>query len=252
MGLLAARGLGLADAAPAIESAQAKLDRVLPDGLRRSSAAMRGTIALHTRVPVVAAEPKLVRVLSESAQTRHTAKLRYRSAEGQQSVRGFDVYGLIFRTGRWYVVGHCHLRDGLRTLRLDRVGDAEISERTFERPEGFDPVAYLTRSLATIPRAQAFEVILHTDIETARNQWDEGLGTLEPSGEGVVMKGSADELDWLARELIVAPFTFEVRSPDALTQMTLKLARALVERLSRGAASSRRAPARARPSRSRG
>ena len=40
LGLLAARGLGLADAAPAIESVQAKLDRVLSSAPRKALAAM--------------------------------------------------------------------------------------------------------------------------------------------------------------------------------------------------------------------
>ncbi len=249
LGLLAARGLGLTDAAPAIESAQSKLDRVLPDGLRRSAAAMRGTIALHTKVPVVAAESKLVRLLSESAQTRHTAHLTYRSAEGVQSARGFDVYGLVFRAGRWYVVGHCHLRDGLRTLRLDRVADAEVGERTFERPEGFDPVAYLTRALATIPRAQAVEVKLETDLDTARSELPECLGTLEPCEGGVLLKGSTDHVEWFARRLMAAPFAFDVRSPDELSRTLLELAEGLAGRIRRGAPGNPRGPAPGRPSR---
>src|ERR1700716_4712413 len=35
VGLLAARGLGLADAAPSVASAQAKLERVMPPGLKK-------------------------------------------------------------------------------------------------------------------------------------------------------------------------------------------------------------------------
>src|SRR6185503_18786909 len=47
LGLLAARGLGLADAAPAIESVQAKLDRVLSSAPRkRTLERMRESIAL--------------------------------------------------------------------------------------------------------------------------------------------------------------------------------------------------------------
>src|SRR5258707_13870898 len=48
LGLIAARGLGLADAAPAIESVQAKLDRVLPSAPKRTVAALRESVALQT------------------------------------------------------------------------------------------------------------------------------------------------------------------------------------------------------------
>src|SRR6202521_4639177 len=136
LGLIAARGLGLADAAPAIESVQAKLDRVLPSAPRRTIAALRESVALQTGSPRAHADAKLLRVMSESAQARRTASLRYRAADGALTSRDFDVYGLVFRSGRWYVVGHCHLRMGLRTLRLDRVAHGEVSQREFARPDG--------------------------------------------------------------------------------------------------------------------
>ena len=149
LGLIAARGLGLADAAPAIESVQAKLDRVLPSAPKRTLAALRESVALQTGGARANADAKLLRVLSETAQARRTAALRYRAAEGALTSRDFDVYGLVFRAGRWYVVGHCHLRSGLRTLRLDRVAHAEPTARAFVRPEGFDPSDYLARAMAT-------------------------------------------------------------------------------------------------------
>ncbi|MBC7988183.1 MAG: HTH domain-containing protein, partial [Luteimonas sp.] len=46
VGLLAARGLGLADAAPAVASAQAKLERVMPGNLKRRVRAVDETVAL--------------------------------------------------------------------------------------------------------------------------------------------------------------------------------------------------------------
>src|SRR5688500_17734922 len=134
LGLIAARGLGLADAAPAIESVQAKLDRVLPSAPRRTISALRESVALQTGDARAHADARLLRVLSECAQMRRSAALRYRAADGTLTSRDFDVYGLVFRGGRWYVVGFCRLRSGLRTLRLDRVAHAEPAATVFERP----------------------------------------------------------------------------------------------------------------------
>ena len=133
----------------------------------------------------------------------------------------------MFRAGRWYVVGHCHLRAGLRTLRLDRVTHAQASDRPFERPEGFDASEYLSRALATLPRAIAVEVLLHTDLETARCELFHTLGVPEACAEGVLLRGSADDLDWYARELMRLPFRFEVRTPAALRRKVAELAREL-------------------------
>ena len=224
LGLIAARGLGLADAAPAIESVQAKLDRVLPNAPRRTIAALRESVALQTGDARTNADARLLRVLSESARSRLTAQLRYRAADGALTSRDFDVYGLIFRSGRWYVVGHCRLRNGLRTLRLDRVAHAQVSERPFERPENFDASAYLERAMATLPRAIPVEVLLKTDMAAAQRELTPTLGLPEQVTEGILVHGSADELDWYARELMRLPFPFEVRSPVELKRMLAKLA----------------------------
>src|SRR3954467_6889511 len=92
LGLIAARGLGLADAAPAIESVQAKLDRVLPNAPKRTVAALRESVALQTGDARVNADTKLLRVLSESAQARCSSAMSYRAADGALTTRHFDVY----------------------------------------------------------------------------------------------------------------------------------------------------------------
>ncbi len=234
LGLIAARGLGLADAAPAIESVQAKLDRVLPSAPRKTIAALRESVALQTGNARTNADARLLRILSESAGTRRTATLRYRAADGALTSRDFDVYGNVFRSGRWYVVGHCHLRQGLRTLRLDRVAHAELGERFFVRPEGFEPMEYLSRALASVPRGVPTELFLHTDLERARRELFNGLGVPEAADGGVVVKGYCDELDWYARELMRLPFRFEVRTPIDLRATLGKLARELSERFEMG------------------
>lgn len=227
LGLIAARGLGLSDAVPAIESVQAKLDRVLPSAPRRTIAALRESVALQTGGARTNADAKLLRVLSESAQMRRTASLRYRAADGALTSRDFDVYGNVFRAGRWYVVGHCHLRMGLRTLRLDRVAHAEVGTAPFERPAGFDAPEYLSHAMATIPRGTPTEILLLADIATAKRELFESLGVAEACVDGTLLRGSAEDLEWYARELMRLPFRFEVRAPKELGATIARLAERL-------------------------
>ena len=230
LGLIAARGLGLADAAPAIESVQAKLDRVLPSAPKKTISALRESVALQTGNARANADAKLLRVLSQCAQTRNVASLRYRAADGTLTSREFDVYGLVFRSGRWYVVGFCRLRQGLRTLRLDRIAHADASVKTFIRPDEFDAVEYLERAMATLPRAVKTEIVLHTDIASARRELSETVGVATESADGVVVHGSADDLDWYARELMRLPFRFEIRAPAELRSVLARLAAELASR----------------------
>lgn len=232
LGLIAARGLGLAESAPAIESVQAKLDRVLPAAPKKTIAALRESVALQTGGIRATADARLLRALSESAQSRTTSTLRYQAADGTLTSRDFNVYGLVFRSGRWYVIGFCLLRFGLRTLRLDRVAHADATEKPFVRPDGFNAAEYLNKALATLPRGTPTELILYTDIERANREVFHVMGLCEPCKEGVRLTGSADDLEWYARELMRLPFRFKVKAPANLKTTLARLAREHLEAFS--------------------
>jgi predicted DNA-binding transcriptional regulator YafY len=216
VGLLAARGLGIGESAPAIASAQAKLERVLPVALRRRVRAIDETVALDLRRPAAAFDGGALAVLSAAAQAARRVHLGYRSAAGEETERDVDPYGLAYREGCWYLVGECHLRGGLRSFRLDRIRAVAAREEVFVRPAGFDALAFLTRSLATLPRAFAVEVLLETDLESAGRQLFATFGVLEPAAGGVLLRSQADDLGWFARELSRLPFGFAIRRPAAL------------------------------------
>jgi predicted DNA-binding transcriptional regulator YafY len=217
IGLLAARGLGLADAAPAVASAQAKLERVMPTTLKRRVRAIDETVALDlSQASPVPAGNEALRVLSAAAQARQRVHLHYRTQQRGDSERDFDPYGLAWRGGRWYVVGHCHLRAAVRSFRLDRIEAVHALPASFGRPEDFDALGHLAFSMATLPRTHAIEVHLHADLATARRELFDAIGVFAPDGDGVALFAQADDLDWFARELARLPFAFEIRSPAAL------------------------------------
>jgi predicted DNA-binding transcriptional regulator YafY len=218
LGLLAARGLGLAEAAPAVASAQAKLERVMPDGLKRRVQAVDGTVKLDA-APGLALAPAsngALVALTNAAQACRRVVLRYRDGRGDESVRRFDPYGLALRHGRWYAAGMCHLRQALRTFRLDRIAGVTPLAEPFERPPGFDAMAHVIEAVATLPRAYAIEVLLKTELAAVRAHLFAEAGILEETAEGVVIHAQSDELDWFARQLAGMPFDFEIRQPPAL------------------------------------
>ena len=216
LGLLAARGLGLAEAAPAVASAQAKLERIMPDQLRQRVRAVDETVKLDAAGAIAPANNQPLVALTGAAQGCRRVLLRYRDQRGGESVRRFDPYGLALRHGRWYVAGMCHLRQELRTFRLDRIAGVEPLAETFERPAGFDPMAHLVQAIATLPRAFAIEVLLKTDLASARAHLFAEAGVFEESAEGVTIHAQSDELDWFARQLAGMPFDFEIRHPPEL------------------------------------
>jgi predicted DNA-binding transcriptional regulator YafY len=217
IGLVAARGLGLADAAPAVASAQAKLARVMPATLKRHADAIAQTVRIDLRdaVNTPASNAALI-ALTAAARDERRVRMDYEAGDGARTAREIDPYGLVFRTGAWYAVGFCHLRQALRSFRLDRIGEVRALEAGFSRPAGFDVLQHLVQGIAAIPRGHRIEVLLHTDLARAGKAFPLAFGLLQATGSGVLLCTSADDLAWFARQLAMLPFGFEIRTPDAL------------------------------------
>ena len=228
VGLLAARNLGLAEAAPAVASASAKLERVTPAGLRKRIRAIGDTIALDLAQAPASNNDALV-TLSTAALAQQRVNLTYRSGNDDLSEREFDPYGLGYRGGRWYAVGHCHLRRDLRSFRLDRIAKVEAVPASFQRPKGFDVLGFLGNAIATLPRTHSIEVMLATDLATARKHVFAGFGVISQTSKGVLLRIEAETLDWVAAELARLPFEFAVLRPAALTDAVRQLAARLIK-----------------------
>ena len=232
IGLLAARGLGLARAAPGLASAQAKLERVMPAALRAQVRTAGETIALDLPAAAAEADGSLLAALAHAARVERAVHLEYRAADGSTTERRLDPYGLAYRGGHWYVAGHCHLRGGVRLFRVDRIRALRGLDATFTRPAGFDVLATVTAAIATLPRAHRAEILLHADLAAAQRALPPTLGRLEPlpsPHRGTRLCAETDDLDWLARELARLPFALEIRSPAALRDALGRHARRLAE-----------------------
>src|SRR5688572_28960704 len=222
VGLMAARGLGLAQSMPAVASARAKLDRVFPAKLKSRLRAVDESVALELTRAAPVIDQQVLGLLCSASQERRRVRMVYQSRSDEQTEREFDPYGLVYRAGRWYIVGWCHLRRGLRSFRLDRVASASSLATRFERPADFDALDYLKKSIAMIPRAHSVEVLLDTDLATAQKELVASVGVLEWTGEGVLLRAQADDLNWIARELARLPFDFSVRAPSGLRTALLR------------------------------
>jgi predicted DNA-binding transcriptional regulator YafY len=227
LGLLAVRQLGLVGLEGGEEGALAKLDRVLPEALRERVRAVQGSLSLSLPVPArpeAAPAGATVLTLSAAAQQGRRVWLKYRSWREEETARELDPYGLVYRAGRWYVVGWCHLRGGVRVFRLDRVQQIELRPQTFTPPAAFDSVDYVLRSLASAGYTWSAEVLLEAPLELARLRVPQVVATLEEASGGVVLRVGTDNLDWLARFLINLDLPFVVRRPPELRDALRRLA----------------------------
>lgn len=236
LGLVAAGGLGLEDIDAAVVSVRAKLERVMPQALKRRVRAIGETA--HLARPSAASPPVRERtflVLTEAAEAQQRVRLRYRSGRGEISERDVDPYGLVFREGCWYLSGYCHLRRDLRSFRLDRVEALAPLAHSFLRPAGFDAASHLAETLAGLGRVDEgrltpVEVLLQTDARTAARYIGEVGGVYIPTDAGLLLRTRTDSLVWFASVLARLWFDFEVIDPPELRAAVRDWAHRLLER----------------------
>src|SRR5439155_8944430 len=124
--------------------------------------ALHETLVFDFNPPEAAPSSEVVGTLCAAVQQGRQVLLHYQAWQAETTEREVDLYGLVYRSGFWYAVGYCHLREGLRVFRLDRVLSAEIGKSTYTRPADFDSLGYVTRSLAMMPSGWLVDVLLET------------------------------------------------------------------------------------------
>jgi proteasome accessory factor B len=79
-----------------------------------------------------------------AASDRRRVRFGYRTATGAAGDREVDAFGVVFRGGHWYLVGHDRGRDGIRAFRLSRVtGDLVDAGEGASPPEGFRAIDHV-------------------------------------------------------------------------------------------------------------
>lgn len=217
VGLRVAGELGLADMTPAVASARAKLDRVMPASLRRQVGDLQGVVALDLMRPQAASDGAVFAEITRCASAAQGLHLVYRALDGKVTERELDPYGIGYLHGAWYVVGYCHLRLGLRSFRLDRVQSAQALPKSFGRPPGFDVLGYLRESIATLARAHTVVLRFRADAADVRRAISASLGTLTVQRSGSIrVDAQIDDLDAFARDLARLNLDFDIVQPQAL------------------------------------
>lgn len=229
LGLLAIREFHFPVNVEAIEGALAKTERVMPEKLLMQARALQEAIVFNVLAPSVRLQNDFVVTLSSAVQQRKQLYLRYLSFQGEASERAFDPYGIVFHDGYWYTSGYCHLRQDLRTFRIDRIVEIEPLEESFERPADFDVLAHVLNSLASIPGPYQVEVLLQTSLEQAQQVIPSAFGTLEETAEGIVLRRAVRRLEWMAYILIGLDFPVVVIQPEELRDLLRGTAKKLLQ-----------------------
>jgi predicted DNA-binding transcriptional regulator YafY len=212
-------------ALPAIETAAAKIERVLPAELAQVADMLRKSIAMEDVQPgsyPVANDEMLA--FSQAVYQGRCMNISYQSGEGDATDRLIAPYGLVLHAQTWYIPAYCHLREDIRIFRLDRIRSFARSDTAFTRSADFNPSAYVLRSLATLPGIYTFEILIHAPLATVQEVVSPSVAILEAAGEKTQMRCYSDDPHWLALYLVRLELPFTVLATEELRDALRSLA----------------------------
>ncbi|RSM69777.1 transcriptional regulator [Actinoplanes sp. ATCC 53533] len=178
-----AADLGLAEE---VAAARLKLLAALPAELRDQ--ATRTAAVFHLDAPgwyqEAEAQPHLT-VLMDAVVAQHAVDVGYRRWRAPQEVRRrLRPYGLVLKSGTWYLVAATGDAGRVATYRVAQVREVTVTAERFARPAGFDLAAHWSAYLAE------FEARRFTGVATIRLSAD-GLARLPELADPAVVRAVA-------------------------------------------------------------
>ena len=127
-----------ADLSQAASNALRKIGAVLPPELDSAGETL---FAPHLHPYPV----RLVGLLRRAAADRQKARICYTRPDGDVSERTVRPLGLFYWGAAWTLLAWCELRQDFRSFRLDRIGEAEVTEEPFQSEPGKTLEDFLAR-----------------------------------------------------------------------------------------------------------
>ncbi len=86
--------------------------------------------------------------LEHAVANEYSIEIEYRTkSEEQPCSRVIDPYGIIYWNNKWYIIGFCHLRNAIRSFRVERIVHIKQTQTTFKRPEAFSAKGVFMQNL---------------------------------------------------------------------------------------------------------
>jgi len=231
LGLTGARRAALdPDAAVAVESAEAKVRRVLPRPLaaRLSALSAATSYSGDSRSPVTP-ETGILLAVAGAAVRRQPLAILYTDRNDRATERVLQPYGVVAFEGRWYATGLDSRSGAVRSFRLDRIARVAVQDGQFQVPAGFDPASVVTEAVSGASYPHAVSVRVQGGERTVRMRMRmPGPAMVIDQAEGepgwVRVRWRVERLDWVPAVLAGLGLPFVIEEPGELRDQMRALA----------------------------
>jgi predicted DNA-binding transcriptional regulator YafY len=213
----------------AVTGVTAKLDNVLPDDMRQEvQRIQRNLVVMMGTARDYAPYQDIMIALRDSMAALKRVHFNYLSFARIETSRKVDPYALSFRWGNWYLIGYCHMRQELRTFRVDRIKKLKTLEEHFQYPRDFDAKTYLEETMRWENRYQV-AVRMAPDVATEMRQRASDWMKVSDNPDGsVTVRFDVDNLDWATGWVLSWGQLARALEPPELVSSIRKSAQALL------------------------
>lgn len=207
-----------------------RLETVLSPTVRSRIQALQQALTpgLNEDALPVAAPSEHVIALAQATSHGERVEIDYKGGRDDRITRRcIDPYGLA-KLGPWYVVAYCHLREDLRTFRVDRIRSIEPTSDTFAPPEGFDAYRHVSDAIAMAPLQGDLvcRAWLDTDLQTASRRLALATVMLQPveGGVSLTVRTNPSGLDWVLHHLLRLRCAVRIEGPKEFRAAARRMA----------------------------
>src|SRR5881392_3641440 len=217
-----------------LRSAFKKMAAALPDTISLNLADWEQTISFRTSAePILNVE--IFDILAKATARHGQLLLTYRKPGRKETEpRVVDPYHLANINGEWFLFAYCHLRNDIRTFVPSRIQEAELTGKTFIRPQKFSLEKRLRDTFGVVTGQGEFEVVIRFDELVSdyirEKRWHPSQQLIELEDGGVELRLKLSSLVEIHRWILSWGGHAVAFQPRELVASVRNAARAILER----------------------
>ncbi|HKI72251.1 MAG TPA: WYL domain-containing protein, partial [Verrucomicrobiae bacterium] len=173
--------------------------------------------------------------LSKATARHRQLLLTYRKPGRKETEpRLVDPYHLANINGEWFLFAYCHLRNDIRTFVPSRIQEAELTGKTFIRPQKFSLEKRLRDTFGVVTGQGEFEVVIRFDELVSdyirEKRWHPSQQLIELEDGGVELRLKLSSLAEIQRWILSWGGQACALAPAELVESLKAAARMILER----------------------
>jgi proteasome accessory factor B len=142
-------------------------------------------------------------------------------------------YHLFYNHRAWYVLGHSSMHNSIRTFKLNRIKELQVTDRSFVGGENFNLYNYLGRAWSMIPEGRIYNIKLRFLPKVANNvaevQWHSTQKVTHNVDGSAIVEFCVDGLGEITWWILGYGDQVQVLAPKALQEKVLEAARNIIK-----------------------